>query len=126
MFNGKCEEALHYYKDIFNGEISSIMRYKESPYPMAESPDSSNMVMHATFKFRDNTIMASDNIESNFKKGNNCHLSILADDEDEAYALFKSLANDGSVTMPFDVVFWGGKFGMVTDKYGINWMISCD
>lgn len=123
-FDGNCEEAILYYKTIFDGNIQFMMRYSEGP-PAYSSPTIENKIMHATLTFgNDCEIKASDSFSMPLHKGNNFHVSILADDEKSASSYFKGLSENGQITMPFDDVFWGGKFGSVIDKFGVQWMIS--
>lgn len=123
-FNGNCEEAMLCYQDIFDGEFTVTMRYSEGP-PEFSTPENANKIMHQTMIFGNNCeIKASDDFNAPLIKGNNFHVSILADDEDSAYAYFIGLAEDGEITMPFEEVFWGGKFGSCIDKFGVQWMVS--
>lgn len=123
-FDGNCEEAMNYYKDVFNGEFTVTMRYSEGP-PEFSKPEIANKIMHQTMVFGTNCeIKASDSFHEPLNKGNNFHVSILADDEECALSYFTNLAVDGKITMPFNDVFWGGKFGSCIDKFGIQWMIS--
>lgn len=123
-FDGNCEEAMAFYKDIFDGEYQMIMRYKDGP-PEYSNPEIENKIMHTTLTFGNGCeLKASDDFSSPINKGNNCHVSIAADDEEQGYAIFNGLMEDGKITMPFEEVFWGGKFGSGIDKFGIQWMIS--
>ena len=125
-FDGNCEEAMNYYKDIFNGEFTVTMRYSEGP-PEFCKPEIANKIMHQTMIFGANCeIKASDGFSEPLNKGNNFYVSILADDEESAFAYFSGLAKEGKITMPFNNVFWGGKFGSCIDKFGIQWMISAN
>ena len=123
-FDGNCEEAMAFYKDIFDGEYQMIMRYKDGP-PEYSKPEIENKIMHTTLNFGNGCeLKASDDFSSPINKGNNCHVSIAADDEEQGYAIFNGLMKGGKITMPFEDVFWGGKFGSGIDKFGIQWMIS--
>jgi PhnB protein len=123
-FDGNCEEAMLFYKDVFDGEFTVTMRYSEGP-PEYTNPEIDNKIMHLTMTFGSNCeIKASDDFQTPLNKGNNFHVSILGDDEESAFSYFSGLANDGKITMPFNDVFWGGKFGSCIDKFGIQWMIS--
>ncbi|MFD2824076.1 VOC family protein [Lacinutrix iliipiscaria] len=122
-FNGNCEEAIRFYEDVLGGEITMMMRYGEAPpeyFPVSD--DMKNLVMHCTLEFNGCTFFASDNMESN--AGNNFSMSIDADEEEQAVKIFESLLEGGQAIMPFDNVFWGGKFGMLVDKFGVQWMVS--
>jgi PhnB protein len=123
-FNGNCEEAINFYKDVLGGELLFIQRYGESP--MSGMADD-NKVMHCTLKIGDSHIMASDNPEGQpASVGSNISLAIGSNDPAGAESMFNKLADGGSVTMPMQQTFWAERFGMLTDKFGINWMFNCD
>ncbi len=123
-FNGNCEEAINFYKDALGGELLFMQRYGESP--MKGMGDDNN-VMHCTLKIGDSHIMASDNPEGQPASiGSNVSLAIGSNDPTGAEAIFAKMAEGGSVTMPMQQTFWAERFGMLTDKYGINWMFNCD
>jgi PhnB protein len=123
-FNGNCEEAINFYKDILGGELLFIQRYGESPMK-GMGPD--NNVMHCTLKVGDTHIMASDNPEGQpASVGSNISLAIGSNDPAGAEAMFEKMADGGNVTMPMQETFWAERFGMLTDKYGINWMFNCE
>ena len=123
FFDGNCEEALSFYLDILGGSIVTKMLYSEAP-PGIDFPDHmSGKIMHAALESGDLALLACDSPDP-LVVGNNVHLSISLDSMDEAAAVFKGLAENGSVTMPFEDAFWGGKFGMLTDRFGIHWMVS--
>ena len=125
MFDGNCEEALNYYKDIFDGEVVTLMRYKDGP-PEYASPGIENKIMHATLQFRGIDLLMSDAMMNPISKGNANYLSVNVDNEDEALAIFNGLSDGGSTEMPFAEVFWGGKFGSLVDKFGVHWMVSAE
>lgn len=123
-FDGNCEEAMSYYQDVFNGKFTVIMRYSEGP-PEYSNHEIENKIMHQTLVFGNNCeIKASDDFHKPLTKGNNFHVSILADDGESAHSYFVGLAKEGQIIIPFNDVFWGGKFGSCLDKFGIQWMIS--
>ncbi len=127
FFNGNCEEALNFYKECFNGEITDIGRYGDSPMPVPDS--NKNKIIHAEFKFWGGSIMMSDQMESTSDaseiESTRIQLSLEFEDADKMQATFDKLKQDGSVTMELKEQFWGDKFGMMTDKYGIKWMFNC-
>lgn len=125
-FEGNCEEAMNYYKDILDGEFITFMRYSDGPPPMSDNKAIGDKVMHVTMKFRNSELKASDRMDKPIPKGIAHHLSISIDDEDEAVAIFNGLANGGEIEMSFQEVFWGGKFGSLVDKFGIQWMVSAE
>ena len=123
-FDGNCEEAMNFYKDIFDGEFQVVMRYKDGP-PEYSKPEIEDKIMHVTMTFGNGSeLKASDDFHMPINKGNNYHVSVLADDEEQGHAIFTGLSEGAQVTMPYNNVFWGGKFGSLVDKFGIQWMIS--
>ena len=118
FFAGTCEEALNFYVEVFGGEIVSLNRFEGSP--MEADAEDAKKVMHATFKAGDLTFMASDGSEPR-SAGN---VSLATEDEAEGSRVFSGLTAGGTVTMPFESVFWGGKFGMLIDRFGVMWMVS--
>ncbi|MDC8005678.1 VOC family protein [Aureisphaera galaxeae] len=126
-FNGNCEEAMNFYKEILNGEFTTFMRFGEAPpnaFPVAD--EHKDLVMHCTLEFGEATLMASDtNQPEHLVTGSNYHLSI-GTDVTKGEAAFNALSEGGQILMPYADVFWGGKFGMLVDKYGIQWMVSSD
>lgn len=124
-FAGNCEEAINFYKDCLAGEIVS-MNYFESA-PMDIPDDYKKKVMHVTMKFEGGLLMASDSLpEHKFVQGNNISLSIGLDDLQKADDYFNKLSAGGNIIMPMQDTFWGARFGMLTDKFGINWMVNCE
>ena len=123
IYNGNCEEALNFYVSALGGEIGEINRYSEMPQPVAD--ENKNLVMHASYKNGDLVIMASDTTpEQPSVIGTNIQLSLDFDSDEAMEAAFNNLQAGGKVTMPLQDTFWGSKFGMLEDKFGINWMFS--
>ena len=128
FFTGNCEEALNFYKKIFGGEITGISRWKEMPADAGGppvTPETAERVMHANFKSGAVSFMASDASPGKQYGEGAISLSLGLDDPTEAQRLFDGLAQGGSVEMPMQDMFWGAKFGMLTDKFGIDWMVNC-
>ena len=126
-FNGNCEEAMNFYKDVLGGEIEMMNRFTDMPPEVCIVPDEAkNLVMHCTLNFSGCVLMGSDTIESDkYKQGNNSAISINTGEE-EAYAIFNGLSQGGTILMPFEDAFWGGKFGMVHDRFGVQWMVTSE
>ncbi len=130
-FNGNCEEAFNFYKSVFGGEFDHIGKFKDMPEnpecPISESDK--NKVMHVSLPISKETIlMGSDTSgewSNNFNQGNNFSISINTDNIKEADKLFSDLSQKGKIMMPMNKTFWNSYFGMFTDKYGIQWMVSC-
>jgi PhnB protein len=128
-FNGKTEEAFNLYKKIFGGEFVTLQRIKDTPMAKDFPANEQNKVMHVALPVGRNILMASDILESMGHKltnGNNYSISVNATSKEEAHSIFNQLAEAGKVTMPMKVEFWGALFGMVNDKFGIQWMVSFD
>lgn len=129
-FSGNCEEAFNYYKSVFGGDFSYIVRFSEMPPQegITLSEDDKNRIMHISLPISKETIlMGSDSGGEWAPKnivGNNISLFVNTESKEEADRLFKDLSTGGNVIMPIDQTFWGDYFGMCTDKFGINWMIS--
>ena len=127
-FEGTCEEALNFYKKCLGGEFEFVNRYKEGPPEMGGTKipeEFMEKIMHMTWRFHDNVVMASD-ILGEIPKGGNITLSINIDDVNEMETVFDALSAGGQVTMPLQDTFWGARFGMFTDKFGIQWMFNCN
>ena len=124
-FPGNCEQALNFYKEVFNGEIVQLSRYVESPMSTAENIK--DKVMHARLRFGEVLIMASDMInDPPIRSGDNVSLSVECDNERQLQDVFSKIAAGGKITMPLQEQFWGATFGMLTDKFGIHWMFNCE
>jgi len=124
-FNGNAEEALEFYRSALGGEVQ-IMRFEGSPVAASVPADWGGKVMHGVLRSAAGQLMASDATHERVNTpGDNFALSLSTEDEAEADGVFAKLSAGGAVTMPFEKTFWGAKFGMFTDKYGISWMLNC-
>lgn len=126
FFDGRCEEALEFYRKALGAETTMLMRFNESPEPQQPGmvpPGSENKVMHASFRIGDSTIMASDGGCGGHSDFRGFSLSIAAADEAEAERLFASLSDGGKVQMPLTQTFFSPCFGMLTDRFGVAWMV---
>jgi len=131
-FKGNCEEAFNFYKSVFGGEFPYIGRFKDMPPGEGGkvTPDDAEKIMHVSLPIsKETSLMGSDTggeWASGYKQGNNFAISVTAGSKDEAEKLFKGLSAGGNVTMPLSKTFWSESFGMLTDKFGISWMVSLD
>jgi PhnB protein len=126
FFDGRCEEALEFYRTALGAEVSFMMRYKESPEPPPPGmvpPGSEDKVMHATFRVGDSQVMAADGCGGNQSKFEGFSLSLTVPDEAAADRAFSVLSKDGKVQMPLTKTFFSPRFGMVADRFGVSWMI---
>ena len=126
MFGGRCEEALEFYRSALGAQVDMLMRFSESPDPTPPGmlpPGFENKVMHASFRIAGNVIMASDGCEVGTQfKGFSLSISVATEAEADRY--FAALSDGGQVQMPLTKTFWSPRFGMLTDRFGIAWMIN--
>lgn len=129
-FSGNCEEVFEFYKSIFGGEFATVMRFKETPAEVMEVPASeAEKIMHMALPLGQGTILMGSDVPQAMgavTPGDNFAMVISADSEAEATTLFNKLSAGGQVTMPLEKAFWGDYFGMCTDKFGVQWMVSYD
>lgn len=126
FFEGRCEEALAFYGKTIGAKIVDLMRFKDSPEPPRPDmcpPGSDDKVMHASFTIGETTVMASDGRASGQPNFQGFALSLLAADEAEAKRLFTAVGEGGQVQMPLGKTFFSPAFGMVTDRFGVLWMV---
>lgn len=128
FFDGRCDEALNFYKTALGAKVEMLMRFKEAP-PQTPGegcngpmPDGEK-VMHASFKVGDATIMASDGMAQGKPEFKGISLSITAKDDAEAKRFFDALSDGGKVQQPLMKTFFASSFGMVADKFGVGWMV---
>lgn len=122
-FAGNCEEALNFYKDALGAEVLHVSYMGDGQMEVPESVR--GKVMHARMKIGENELYMSDNFDpSVVKQGNNVSLSLQTDTLSQTENLFEKLSADGKVIMPLQDTFWGARFGMFTDKFGIQWMFN--
>ena len=128
-FPGNTEEAFNFYKSIFGGDFAMIQRFGDTPEAGTVAEADKNKLMHIALPIGGNVLMATDAVGdmcTTLKSGNNISLSVSADSKEEADKIFNGLAAGGTVKMPMDNTFWGSYFGMVDDKFGVQWMVSFD
>jgi PhnB protein len=129
-FEGRCEEAIEFYRQALGAKVEMMMRMKDNPEPSPECatpPGMEDKVMHASIRVGETMIMMSDGMmQGGPATFGNLALSILTKDEAESKRIFDALAAGGTVTMPLGRTFWTPCFGMVTDRFGLGWMINQD
>jgi len=127
FFNGRCEEAVEFYKKALRAEVLMMMRFKDSPEPPEPgtvAPGSDNKIMHLCMRIGDANIMASDGHCTGQTSFQGFSLSLTAADEADAKCKFAALAEGGQVQMPLAKTFWSPCFGMVADRFGVGWMVT--
>ena len=127
FFNGTCEAAVEFYKKAIGAEVEMMMRFKDSPEPPQPGmvpPGHENKIMHTSFRVGGTTVMASDGCSEGKSNFEGFSLSLTVADEAEAERVFAALGEGGQVQMPLAKTFWSPRFGMLTDRFGLGWMIS--
>lgn len=132
-FNGNCKQAFDFYKSIFGGDFDYIGTFGEMP-PQEDMPplpdEMKDQIMHVSLPISEGySIMGSDTggeWGASHQVGNNFSISVNADTKEKAEKFFNALADGGNITMPLGKTFWSDCYGMLTDKFGVNWMVSCD
>lgn len=127
-FSGNTEEAFNFYKSVFGREFISFQRFKEGPESEGLSKKEKELILHVALPICEtHTLMGTDAPESmgfNLIQGNSIYISMMVDSREEADSLYQKLSTGGQIEMPLEDVFWGGYFGIFTDKFGVKWMIS--
>lgn len=127
-YKGNCEEAFNFYKSIFGGEFNYVGKFKDMPGEHQHAPEDGEKIMHMSLPLGGGTmLMGSDypkDMENLYVAGTNITLTVTPESEEEARRIFNALSAGGRVTMPQEKTFWGSLFGMLIDKYGINWMVD--
>ena len=125
FFYGRCEEALNFYKGVFGGSYE-MMRVSDSPVASQMPPEAAGSIMHASFTADDISFMAADGrvVKTVDPEAGNICLSLTFEDAARGERMFDALAAGGTITMPMDNAFWGGRFGTVVDRFGTEWFVS--
>jgi PhnB protein len=127
---GTCEVAFNFYKSVFGGDFSHISRFGEMPGDAPVPESQKNKIMHVSLPLGNGIdLMGSDSSEVFGQvtvMGNSVSISVNTDDKAEARRIFDGLSSGGKVSMDLQETFWGALYGMLTDKFGINWMVNCD
>ncbi|QJD30278.1 VOC family protein [Methylococcus geothermalis] len=125
FFDGRCDEALEFYRSVLGAEVTLLMRFKDSPEPPQCTPPAGteDKVMHASFRIGESVILASDGRCGGQPSFQGFSLTLTVADENEADRLFAALAEGGQVQMPLAKTFFSPRFGMVIDRFGVCWMV---
>ena len=123
FFNGRCEEAVEFYRRALGAEVVSIHRFKDSPDPSMCAPGTEDKVMHMGFRIGDLTLLASDGRCEGQPGFQGFSLSLNLSNDTEAERVFAALGDGGQVQMPLTKTFFASRFGMVADRFGVSWMI---
>lgn len=123
FFEGRTEEALQFYQSKLGAKVEFLMRYKENPDPKHNPPNAGEKVMHSCFRVGDTQVMASDGNCTGKPSFQGFSLTFNAADEADAKRRFNALAEGGQVNLPLSETFFAKSFGMVADRFGLNWMV---
>jgi PhnB protein len=123
FFEGRCEEALQFYKKAIGAEVTAMMRNSDSPDQSNTPPGMENKVLHCNFSVGETQLMASDGMCSGTPKFAGVSLSISVTEASKAERLFAALSEGGQVQLPMHETFFAERFGMVADKFGVSWMV---
>lgn len=123
FFEGRCDEAIDFYRKALGAEVTALMRYKESPDKSSIPPGREEKVMHANLRIGQTTIMISDGNCSGQPKFEGFSLCLAPSSEADARQMFQVLAEGGTIRMPLGKTFYSPLFGMVTDRFGLSWMV---
>ena len=127
FFDGRCEEAIEFYKRTVGAEVVNLVRFKDSPEPPTMmAPGSENKVMHVSLKIGDSEIMASDGANTGTTNFHGFSIALSVKSEAEADRIYNALADGGTIRMPLSKTFFSPRFGMLADKFGLGWMIMTE
>ncbi len=126
-FNGNTEEAFDFYKSVFGGEFNMVMRFKDVPAEHQMGEGNGDKIMHMSLPLDQGTLLMGSDVPEMYDRaiiGTNISISINTESEEEANKIFNGLSAGGQAIMPMEKAFWGSYFGMLKDKFEINWMVS--
>ena len=127
FFDGRCDEAIRFYREAIGAEVQMLMRHKESPEPPSPGtlpPGAEDKVMHASLRIGDTIVMASDGLCRGKPDFQGFSLSLALATAEEADRAFARLSDGGQVRMPLAKTFWSPRFGMLVDRFGVSWMVT--
>ena len=124
-FNGQCEEAFKFYEKCLGGTIQTMMTWGDSPMGDQVSPDLKGKIIHASLMVGDEALLGADSPPGRYESTRGVSVSIQLKDVAKAEQVFSALSDGATVTMPLQQTFWAARFGMLTDRYGVPWMVNC-
>jgi PhnB protein len=125
-FNGQCEAAFKFYEKLLGGKIEALIPQEGTPAADHVPAEWRGKIMHARLVLGDQILMGSDTPPDHYQKPQGFSVTVSIKNPAEAERIFHALVEDGKVTMPFGETFWATRFGMLTDQFGIPWMINCE
>jgi PhnB protein len=124
-FNGNCEEAFKFYEKALNGKITFMMNYEGTPAAEQVPPEWSKKVIHASLDLNGGILQGCDAPSDRYQKPQGFSVALEINDAAEAERAFKALSEGATICMPMQETFWAQRFGMLTDRFGIPWMVNC-
>jgi len=125
MMNGRCEEALQFYREALNAEVTALIRFKDHAESMGGlAPGTEEKILHSSFRVGDATVMASDGDCKGSAQFQGISLALTVKNDQEADEFFNKLSSGGTVQMPLTPTFFSSKFGMLVDRFGVSWLVS--
>jgi PhnB protein len=125
-FNGQCEAAFKFYERCLGGQLGAIFRYAGTPFADQVPADWQDKVMHGSVKVGEQLLAGADVAPDRYEAPKGFSLSLQMKDPAEAERVFRELGKDGKVVVPLEKTFWAARFGAVVDRFGIQWMITCE
>lgn len=125
-FDGNCEAAFNFYEKSLGGKIQSLFRFEGSPMASQAPPEWGHKVMHGSMMLGDSILMGSDVPPGRYSKPHGFSINLGLSDAAEAERIFKALSENGEIHMPMGETFWAVRFGMLTDQFGIPWMVNVE
>ena len=125
-FNGNCEEAFQFYEKCTGGKIEAMLTHAGTPASEQVPPEWQGKILHARMKIGNQALLASDVPPGRHSQPQGFSVSLSMPDAKEGERIFNALAEGGSISMPFQKTFWAAGFGMLTDRFGIPWMLNCE
>jgi PhnB protein len=123
FFEGRCDEAIEFYRDALGAEVTALMRYKDNPDRDSSRPGPDDKIMHANLRIGETAVMVSDGLCSGLPNFQGFSLTLSLASEAQASRMFQTLAEGGKILMPLAQTFYSPLFGMVADRFGVQWMI---
>ena len=124
-FNGQCKAAFKFYEQCLGGKIQTMMTWGESPMADNMPTELRDKIIHVSLIVGESALLGSDSPSDRYEEPRGFSVAIQIDDIADAERTFRSLAENGQVTMPLEKTFWAERFGMVVDRFGIPWMVNC-
>jgi len=125
-FNGNCEQAFKFYAEVLGGKIEMMRDHADSPMADQVPPEWRKKIMHARMTIGDKMLMGSDAPPDRYEKAQGFSVSLMANTPADAERMFKALSSGGTVQFPLQKTFWSEAFGVLVDRFGIPWMVSCE